>query len=133
MNKKLIQELLDDPETRLEIASLFGFKMEGDDCHRSSWDYDDIMVETLNEASYTPVVGDMITIEVSNHMWVRGEYVRTEPDGRLLVSIPGKTPVYKVTNEEIYAGERVDMTVKGEKGRGKPDLVGTGVQKGILP
>jgi len=133
MNKKLIQELLDDPETRLEIASLFGFKMEGDDCHRSSWDYDDIMVETLNDASYTPVVGDVITIEVSNHMWVRGEYICTEPDGRLLVSIPGKTPVYKVTNEEIYAGERVDMTVKGEKGRGKPDLVGTGVQKGILP
>ena len=133
MNKKLIQELLDDPETRLEIASLFGFKMEGDDCHRSSWDYDDIMVKTLNDASYTPVVGDVITIEVSNHMWVRGEYICTEPDGRLLVSIPGKTPVYKVTNEEIYAGERVDMTVKGEKGRGKPDLVGTGVQKGILP
>ena len=112
---------------------MFGFKMEGDDCHRSSWDYDDIMVETLNDASYTPVVGDVITIEVSNHMWVRGEYICTEPDGRLLVSIPGKTPVYKVTNEEIYAGERVDMTVKGEKGRGKPDLVGTGVQKGILP
>ena len=53
MNKKLIQELLDDPETRLEIASLFGFKMEGDDRHKSSWDYDDIMVDALNEASYT--------------------------------------------------------------------------------
>ena len=133
MNKKLIQQLLDNPETRVEIASLFGFKIEGDDSPKSSWDYDDIMVEALNEASYTLAKGDMITIEVSNHMWVRGEYICTEPDGRLLVSIPGKTPVYKVTNEEIYAGERVDMTVKGEKGRGKPDLVGTGVQKGILP
>ena len=67
MNKKLIQELLDDPETRLEIASLFGFKMEGDDCHRSSWDYDDIMVDALNKLNDTLTVGDMITIEVSDH------------------------------------------------------------------
>ena len=44
MNKKLIQQLLDDPETRVEIASLFGFKIEGDDSPKSSWDYDDIMV-----------------------------------------------------------------------------------------
>ena len=110
MNKKLIQELLDDPETRLEIASLFGFKMEGDDCHRSSWDYDDIMVETLNEASDTPVVVDMITIEVSNHMWVRGGYVRTEPDGRVVVN------VIVGTGNKFYAGKRVDLVIKGEEG-----------------
>lgn len=114
MNKKLIQELLDDPETRLEIASLFGFKMEGDDSHRSSWDYDDIMVETLNEASYTLAKGDMITIEVSNHMWVRGEYVRTEPDGQ--VAVVDRNGTW----DKFYAGKRVDLVVKGEKGGGKP-------------
>ena len=49
MDKKLIQQLLDDDQTRLEIASLFAFKMVDDDRHKSSWDYDDIMVETLNK------------------------------------------------------------------------------------
>ena len=115
MNKKLIQELLDDPETRLEIASLFGFKMEGDDCHRSSWDYDDIMVETLNDASYTPVVGDVITIEVSNHMWVRGEYICTEPDGRLLVSIPGKTPVPALPTKKYTQASASIWSLKYQK------------------
>ena len=110
MNKKLIQQLLEDDETRLEIASLFGFKMEGDDCHRSSWDYDDIMVETLNKLNDTLTVGDMITIEVSNHMWVRGEYVRTEPDGQVAVAYRNGTW------DKFYAGKRVDLVIKAKEG-----------------
>ena len=112
MNKKLIQELLDDPETRVEIASLFGFKIEGDDSPKSSWDYDDIMrgaLAALSKLNDEPVVGDVITIEVSDHMWVRGEYLCTEPDGRLLVSIPGKNPGSCVANEEIYKGKRIKL------------------------
>jgi hypothetical protein len=111
MNKKLIQQLLEDDETRLEIASLFGFKMEGDDCHRSSWDYDDIMVETLNEASDTLAVGDMITIEASDYMWVRGGYLRnvTPADGRVVVLVP--TDV----GRQLYTGKRVGLVVKGEE------------------
>ena len=129
MNKKLIQELLDDPETRLEIASLFGFKMEGDDCHRSSWDYDDLMINALNELNDTLTVGDMITIEVSDHMWVRGGYLRnvTPADGRVVVLVPTDA------GRQLYTGKRVDLVINGGEGGGKPDLVGTGVQKGILP
>ena len=119
MNKALIQQLLDDKETRRAIAAPFLIG-EGS------------MLDALNKLIDEPVVGDVITIEVSHHMWVRGEYVCAEPDGRLLVSIPGKNPGSCVTNEEIYAGKRVDMVIKGEEGRGKPDLVGTGVQKGIV-
>ena len=133
MNKELIQQIMGDEETRCLIADTFGQLV--DDAVDDELGYDDLMrgaLAALSKLNDEPVVGDVITIEVSNHMWVRGEYICTEPDGRLLVSIPGKTPVYKVTNEEIYAGERVDMTVKGEKGRGKPDLVGTGVQKGMI-
>ena len=110
MNKKLIQELLDDPETRLEIASLFGFKMEGDDCHRTSWDYDDIMINALNKLNDTLTVGDMITIEISDHVWVRGEYLRTLDDGRLVVDVP-ELPVLRPIH-----GKRVDMVIKGEEG-----------------
>ena len=119
MNKALIQQLLDDKETRRAIAAPFLIG-EGS------------MLDALNKLIDEPVVGDVITIEVSHHMWVRGEYVCAELDGRLLVSIPGKNPGSCVANEEIYAGKRVDMVVKGEEGRGKPDLVGTGVQKGIV-
>jgi len=110
MNKKLIQGLLDDPETRLEIASLFGFKMEGDDCHRTSWDYDDIMINALNKLNDTLTVGDMITIEISDHVWVRGEYLRTLDDGRLVVDVP-ELPVLRPIH-----GKRVDMVIKGEEG-----------------
>jgi hypothetical protein len=116
MNKKLIQQLLDDDKTRLAIARMFRFKMEGDDRHKSSWDYDDLMISALNKLNDTLVKGEMITIEVSHHMWVRGEYVCAEPDGRLLVSIPGKNPGSCVTNEELHAGKRVDLAVKGEEG-----------------
>ena len=110
MNKKLIQELLDDPETRLEIASLFGFKMEGDDCHRTSWDYDDIMINALNKLNDTLTVGDIITIEISDHVWVRGEYLRTLDDGRLVVDVP-ELPVLRPIH-----GKRVDLVIKGEEG-----------------
>ena len=126
MNNKLIQELLDDKETR---DALWAALMEADD---TGINIHDLMLAALNKLNDTLVKGEMITIEVSHHMWVRGEYVCAEPDGRLLVSIPGKTPGSCVANEEIYAGKRVDMVVKGEEGRGKPDLVGTGVQKGIV-
>ena len=110
MNKKLIQGLLDDPETRLEIASLFGFKMEGDDCHRTSWDHDDIMINALNKLNDTLTVGDMITIEISDHVWVRGEYLRTLDDGRLVVDVP-ELPVLRPIH-----GKRVDLVIKGEEG-----------------
>ena len=69
----------------------------------------------------------MITIEVSNHMWVRGEYVRTEPDGQ--VAVVDRNGTW----DKFYAGKRVDLVINGGEGGGKPDLVGTGVQKGILP
>lgn len=109
MNKKLIQQLLDDDETRLAIASMFGFKMEGDDRHKSSWDYDDLMINALNELNDTLAVGEMITIEVSDYMWVRGEYVRTEPNGQVAVHVVGPW-------NKFYAGKRVDLVIKGEEG-----------------
>ena len=101
MNKKLIQELLDDPETRLEIASLFGFKIEGDDSPKSSWDYDDIMVEALNKLNDEPAVGEMVTIEVSPHIWVRGEYVRTLDGGRMVVDVPELTILRPIHGKRI--------------------------------
>jgi len=114
MNKKLIQQLLEDDKTRLEIACMFGFKMEGDDRHKSSWYYDDLMINALNKLNDTLTVGDIITIEVSNHMWVRGEYVRTEPDGQ--VAVVDRNGTW----DKFYAGKRVDLVVKGEEGGGKP-------------
>ena len=125
MNNKLIQELLDDKETR---DALWAALMEADD---TGINIHDLMLARAQQANDEPVKGEMITIEVSHHMWVRGEYVCTEPDGRLLVSIPGKNPG-SCGQRRIYAGKRVDMVIKGEEGRGKPDLVGTGVQKGIV-
>ena len=110
MNKKLIQGLLDEPETRLEIASWFGFKIDGDDSPRSSWDYDDIMVEALNKLNDILVKGDMITIEISDHIWVRGEYLRTLDDGRLVVDVP-ELPVLRPIH-----GKRVDLVIKAKEG-----------------
>ena len=114
MNNKLIQELLDDKETR---DALWAALMEADD---TGINIHDLMLAALNKLNDTLVKGEMITIEVSHHMWVRGEYVCAEPDGRLLVSIPGKNPGSCVANEEIYAGKRVDMVVKG--GEGEADV-----------
>ena len=48
---------------------MFGFKMEGDDRHKSSWYYDDLMINALNKLNDTLTVGDMITIEISDHVW----------------------------------------------------------------
>ena len=107
MNKELIKQLLEDDETRLEIASWFGFKIEGDDSPKSSWDYDDIMVEALNKLNDTLVKGDMITIEVpEGGMWVRGTYISTQKTGDVTVCRLGG----------IYAGKRVDLAIKGEEG-----------------
>jgi len=110
MNKKLIKQLLEDDETRVEIASLFGFKIEGDDSPKSSWDYDDIMVEALNKLNDILAVGEMITIEISDHIWVRGEYLRTLDDGRLVVDVP-ELPVLRPIH-----GKRVELVVKGKEG-----------------
>ena len=110
MNKKLIQQLLDAEETRCLIADTFGQLV--DDAVDDELGYDDLMrgaLAALNKINDEPVVGDVITIEVSHHMWVRGEYVCAEPDGRLLVSIPGKNPGSCVANEEIYAGKRIKL------------------------
>ena len=110
MNKKLIQQLLEDDKTRLEIACMFGFKMEGDDRHKSSWYYDDLMINALNKLNDTLTVGDIITIEISDHVWVRGEYLRTLDDGRLVVDVP-ELPVLRPIH-----GKRVDLVIKGEEG-----------------
>ena len=103
MNNKLIQELLDDKETR---DALWAALMEADD---TGINIHDLMLAALSKLNDEPAVGDVITIEVSDHMWVRGEYLCTEPDGRLLVSIPGKNPGSCVANEEIYKGKRIKL------------------------
>jgi len=52
----------------------------------------------------------MITIEISDHVWVRGEYLRTLDDGRLVVDVP-ELPVLRPIH-----GKRVDLVIKGEEG-----------------
>ena len=103
MNKKLIQQLLDDDETRAALADelLLRFPDEWNNHHY-------YIREALDKLNDTLVEDDMVTIEVSEYMWVRGEYVRTEPDGKLEVAIqrpPG-----------IYTGKRVDLVVKDHEG-----------------
>ena len=113
MNNKLIQELLDDKETR---DALWAALMEADD---TGINIHDLMLAALNKLNDTLVKGDMITIEVSDYMWVRGKYLGMKPDGRSLVSIfgnPGTCPGSCVANEEIYAGKRVDMVIKAKEG-----------------
>ena len=102
MNKKLIQQLLDDDETRAQISIAFGLAVD------ASFDqlYDGIMINVLNKLNDTLVQGDMITIEVSYHMWVRGEYVRTRDDGKVEV-LSATVP---------YEGKRVDLVVKDHEG-----------------
>jgi hypothetical protein len=107
MNKAIIQQLLDDKETRCVIADTFGRLV--DDAVDDELGYDDLMRGALNKLNDTLVVGEMITIEVSDHMWVRGGYICPEHDGRLLVSIPGKNPGSCVANEEIYAGKHIKL------------------------
>jgi len=122
MNKKLIQELLNDEETRDQIALMID--EVGTSPEFRGIVIQEILRKALDKLNDTLVQGDMVTIEVSDHMWVRGEYVRTRDDGKVeVLSAFGK----------LYTGKRVDLVVKSEEGRGKPDLVGTGVQKGIMP
>ena len=108
MDKKLIQQLLDDDETRLEIAIAIGHAVDAnDDANDDGSLYGDLMINALNELNDTLVEGEMITIEVSGHMWVRGQYVRTEPDGKVEVLSSFGVP---------YTGKRVDFVVKSEDG-----------------
>ena len=97
MNTKLIKKLLDDEETRRAIAAPFGIG-------------DDSMLAALKTLSNEPVVGDMITIEISDHVWVRGEYLRTLDDGRLVVDVP-ELPVLRPIH-----GKRVDLVIKAKEG-----------------
>jgi hypothetical protein len=106
MDKKLIQQLLDDDDTRLEIAIAIGVAVDLNDDGSL---YDDLMINALNELNDIPVKGEMITIEVSDHMlWVRGAYIRTESGGKIAVSVPG---VFL-----HYTGKRVELVIKGEEG-----------------
>ena len=110
MNKKLIQQLLDDDETRLEIAIAVG---DATAANEDGLLYGDLMINALNELNDTLVQGDMVTIEVSDHMWVRGEYVRTRDDGKVeVLSAFGKL----YTGTVPYEGKRVDLVVKDHEG-----------------
>jgi hypothetical protein len=110
MDKKLIQQLLDDDETRVEIAIAIGLAVDAnDEANDDGSLYDDLMINALNELNDIPVKGEMITIEVSDHMlWVRGAYIRTESGGKIAVSVPG-VPGH-------YTGKRVELVIKGEEG-----------------
>jgi hypothetical protein len=107
MDKKLIKQLLDDDETRARIAVMFG--QMADDAAHDELSYDDLMVEALNKLNDILAVGEIITIEVSDYMWVRGEYVRTEPNGEVAVHVVGPW-------NKFYAGKRVDLVIKAKEG-----------------
>jgi len=100
MNKKLIQQLRDDKETRRAIAAPFGLG-------------DDAMLAALNTLSNEPVKGDVITIEVSDYMWVRGEYLCAATDGRVQVRTSDSNYYW---DHEVCEGKRVDLVIKGEEG-----------------
>jgi hypothetical protein len=103
MDKKLIQQLLGDDDTRWAIETAIALSMDSDALF-----YDDIMLVALNKLNDTLVRGDMVTIEVSDHMWVRGEYVYTRDDG--------KVAVLTQRSAKNYAGKRVELVIKGEEG-----------------
>jgi hypothetical protein len=105
MDKKLIQQLLDDDETRVEIAIAMGDAVDANDNRLL---YGDLMIHALKELNNTLVEGDMVTIAVSDHMWLRGPYIRTESGGKIAVSVPG-VPGH-------YTGKRVELVIKGEEG-----------------
>ena len=97
MNNILIQELLNDDETRRAIAAPFGL---GDGPMRAA-------LKTLIDE---PAKGEVITIEVSPYMWVRGEYVCTQPDGQVTVDVDYIGPMR-------FVGKRVDLVrIGGEDG-----------------
>ena len=107
MNKELIRELLDEDETRARLAVVFGQAVDGEPYAVSS--YDDFMRAALSKLKDTLVKGEMITIEVSPYMWVRGEYVCPESNGRVAVNSPGKNPYSFIVNEEVYIGKRIKL------------------------
>jgi hypothetical protein len=112
MDKKLIQQLLDDDETRVEIAIAIGHAVDAnDDANDDGSLYDGLMINALNELNDTLVEGDMVTIEVSDHMWVRGNYLYTTPDGQLVVMAGDWNAWCKK-----FEGKRVDLVIKGEEG-----------------
>ena len=109
MDKKLIQQLLDDDETRAQISIPFGLAVDADDGRV----YDCLMINVLNKLNDTLVEGDIITIKMSDHMWVRGEYVETHPiDGRVQVRISDPNSYWK----GLYCGKRVDLVIKDHEG-----------------
>lgn len=107
MNKNLIQELLIDRETRILIANDFASALAEAHSKPDLFVFDEIMCSTLKKLNNIPIEGEVITIEVSDHMWVRGEYVHTRDDGR--VAVVTQRP------SQRYAGKRVDLVVKGEE------------------
>jgi hypothetical protein len=104
MDKKLIQQLLDDDETRAALADELLLRLPDE----RNVNYHYHIREALEDLNDTPVKGDMVTIEASDHMWVRGEYIRTQHDAKIAVSVPG-LPGH-------YTGKRVELVIKGEEG-----------------
>jgi hypothetical protein len=102
VNKKLIQELLSDRETRMLISNDFASALAEAHSKPDLFVFDEIMCSTLKKLNNRPIKGEVITIEVSDYMWVRGEYVRTRDDGKVAVIVPGLPG--------NYTGERVDLT-----------------------
>lgn len=109
MNKNLIQKLLGDRETRMLIANDFASALQDAMSKPELFVFDEVMCSVLNKLNDIPLEGDMITIEVSDQMWVRGEYVHTRTDGK--VAVVSQTP------PKIYAGKRVDLVIKSEEGK----------------
>jgi hypothetical protein len=107
MNKKLIQQLLDDDETRDQIALMID--KVGTSADFCGMVIQEILRKALDKLNDTLVEGDMVTIEVSDHMWVRGAYIRTRDNGVVDVGVPGISGYSR-------SGKRVDLVVKGEEG-----------------
>ena len=103
MNKKLIQQLLDDGETREALADELLLRLPDE----RNVNYHYHIREALEDLNDTLVQGDMIAVEVSDHMWVRGKYVRTKPDGKM--EVLGR-------HQNRYEGKRVDLVVKDHEG-----------------
>jgi hypothetical protein len=109
MDKKLIQQLLDDDETRDQIALMID--EVGTSPEFRGIVIQEIVRKSLDKLNNTPVKGEVITIEVSDHMWARGEYLDTLTDGQVAVG-NGVGPWITV-----YKGKRVELVVKGEEGK----------------
>ena len=110
MNKKLIQQIMGDEETRCLIADTFGQLV--DDAVDDELGYDDLMrgaLAALSKLNDEPAVGEMVTIEVSPHIWVRGEYVRTLDGGRMVVDVPELTILRPIHGKRIKL-ERSEMS-----------------------